>query len=146
MAINHSECTHPRTPAGRAACRRASSHIPEHDAPATRKARENVVEAPKERRPRNVTQTRLPSAEDVLRGLDEVPVSIRKFLAAARTKNLRIQPNRVDRGTSFHVLSEEGAITVTWDGDEVAWFARRGFSSLSRRIEFKEVWNTLDGK
>lgn len=149
MAINHSECTHPRTPAGRAACRRAMSHVPEHDAPAiqrARKQRENVVEAPKERRPRNVSQMRLPSAEDVLRGLDEIPARVRTFLNVARSKGLRIQPNAVERGTSFHVLSEEGAVTVTWEGNEIAWFARRGFSSLARRIDFKEVWNTLDGK
>lgn len=143
MAINHTNCTHPRTPAGRSACRRAMSHIPEHDAPATKKARENVVEAPKQRRPKDNTQTPLPSALDVLRGLDDVPARVRTFLNVAMARNLRIQPNRVERGTSFHVLSEVGAITVTWDDKEIAWFARRGFSSLSRRIEFKEVWNTL---
>lgn len=137
MAISHANCTHPRTPAGRAACRRGTT------TKAPKEARQNVVEATNTRRVRRDTPAKLPSVLDVLRGLDDIPARVRTFLNVAMTRGLRIQPNRVERGTSFHVLSEEGAITVTWDADEIAWFARRGFSSLSQRIEFKEVWKVL---
>lgn len=152
--MNHSECTHERTPAGRAACRRAMSHVPEHDAPATQRARQNAADASSRRRASNVTATRIPNVHDVLRGLEHVPRDVRAFLETAIERKLRIQSNPVERGTSFHVLSEVGAITVTWEctpvpksrivKEEVAWYARYGFSALSRQITFEEVWNALD--
>jgi hypothetical protein len=146
--MDHSECTHPRTPAGRSACRRglrtgqpdATSQI----APKPAKQRRNGA----------VTVTRLPSVQDVLKGPDHVPMQVHTFLSDALQRGLRVQPHAVEEGMSFHVLSSIAAVTVTWKvtkvpksrvmREEVSWFARRGNSSLARRIDFNEVWNALD--
>lgn len=136
--IDHSSCDHERTPKARAACRRQQGTTPTKQRP--ERPPEATYEAPTSRR----TRTRLPDVTDVLKASSDTPARVRTFLNVALTRGMRVQPNQVERGTSFHVLSEVGAITVTWDGKEVGWFARYGFSSLSRRIKFEQVWDALE--
>lgn len=124
MPIDHSACTHPRTPKGRAACRRAGNVAPS----------QRPVETTKERRPSDDTRTTRRRAGADLRALADAPARVRVFIERCRELGLEITEAPVEVGHSLEVYSSRGAGRVTWEGERVAWFTRVGWSSVTRRV------------
>jgi hypothetical protein len=120
MAMDHTTCDHPRTPAGRAACRRKGGA----------KAPQTAVAGPMRRTP---TRTRGAATPDV-------PDAFTPLLDAADTEGWSIlrpisRSMRNEGEFSIKVRSEHGTVYAIWHVDGaigLQWRSRR--TSITRRI------------
>lgn len=142
--IDHSTCTHLRTPAGRSVCRRQMSHIPAHDAPVIKQAREASIERSAKVRPHDVMQTRRSRSSGALRALSDAPTRVRVFIKRCEVHGFEVTEVPVKLGFSLEIHSSRGAGRVTWNGEAVQWFTRLGYTSITTRVKnLHEVWEAL---
>lgn len=154
MAINHASCDHERTPKARAACRRAGGQSPRRRELNTDGFGDFLKEIPEtssgvrvKARPSDVMHTRRSGRYGALRALSDAPNVVRTFIALCEARGFTMNEAAVDQGFSIEVYSSRGAARVTWDGDEVAWFTRLGYTSITTRVRtVKQVWNVLGVK
>lgn len=125
MPIDHSSCAHPRTPAGRAACRRAGG---------VKQRPEKPAEATKAPRVRNDTRVTWPRRSGALKALADAPARVRVFIERCQELGLEVKESHVEIGHSLEVFSHRGAGRVTWEGERVAWFTRLGWTSITTRV------------
>lgn len=139
MPIDHSSCAHPRTPAGRAACRRAQG-----GATPTKQRPERPVGTSRERHPSDASYWRRGGRTDALKALNEAPARVRVFIERCKELGFEITAKPVEVGHSIEVYSSRGAGRVTWEGERVSWFTRLGHTSITSRVtSFREVWAVL---
>lgn len=147
MAMSHENCTHPRTPAGRAACRKSGG--PTNAQPATplknlkriepKPAREHV--AARARGWRGAWPTVGDARKRYLRAehdLVDVPHSFANAIRFAWTKNWDVVATRIiPTEKTVHITSEHGVLALVWNDDKpnaVGSFWRDAKSSVTSRL------------
>lgn len=157
--MKHDACTHPRTPAGRAACRKAMAHVPEHDAPATRRAastprpREIGVEVVDAAPGRPTRKSAFRSSVAVLArsatALDMVPSPTRHVVELAWSNDWGVSYDPKPGGREVRVIvsSPRGDLTLWWKATTPHGIAdvqfRAARSSVTRRLPTVNVGVTL---
>lgn len=119
MAMDHTTCDHPRTPAGRAACRRKGGA----------KAPQTAVAGSTRRTPTRTRRARFTDVPDAFS-----PLTGEAYAVGWSVSEPLVNPNR-DGEFSIKVRSDHGTVYAIWHTDGaigLQW--RAASSSVARRI------------